>query len=106
MVYIAKKANQKKKITQKALLGPCIYSPKFEGVEAKIGKGIQNWDLLRKTSSSVASPTGRRERMLEVMSREVKPPKKRVTREDIEREDNDMITTFIERTGTTSLVNG
>lgn len=40
MVLIAKKANEKKKILQKSVLGPCIYTPKFEGVEAKVGKGI------------------------------------------------------------------
>ena len=44
--------------------------------------------------------------MLEVLSREVKPPKKRVTREDIEKEDNDLINTFIEKTGTITLVKG
>jgi hypothetical protein len=89
------------------VLGPCIYNPSYEGVEAKIGKGIQNWDLIRKTNSVATSPTGRRERILEVMSREVKPPKKRVTREDIEKEDNDMIHTFIDKhTGGTTLVKG
>ena len=47
--------------------------------------------------SAMASPTGRREKVLEVISKEVKPPKKRITREDIEREDDDMINTIIDK---------
>jgi hypothetical protein len=100
VVMPAKKANQKKRDLQQAVLGPCIYNPRFDAVEVKIGKNVQNWDLLPRTpggASSALSPRTGRDRILEVISKEVKPPKKRVTREDIEREDEHLIHSFIDR---------
>ena len=40
VVLIAKKTHTKKKIIQQSVLGPCIYSPRFDAVEVKRDKGI------------------------------------------------------------------
>ncbi len=80
--------------------GPALYSPRYEAVEGKRDKSVQNWLLALKATpvkSITPNNTSIDNQILSVISKEVKMPKQRVTQEDIDREDDQLISTLIER---------
>jgi hypothetical protein len=70
--------------------GPSNYNPRFDAIEAKRDKGIQNWVLsLKALPSKVSAPNiSMDNQILAVISKSVKKPKEKMTQEDIDREDD------------------
>jgi hypothetical protein len=62
-------------------LGPGIYSPRFDAVEAKRGKMVQRWNL--KSTPISPTPLNAQSRLYSVLKKEVKSPKKGVSREEM-----------------------
>jgi len=75
--------------------GPALYSPRYEAIEGKRDKNVQNWLLaLKATPLAKNAPHNScsiDNQILQVISKEVKKPKERVTQEDLDREDHELI---------------
>jgi hypothetical protein len=79
--------------------GPCNYSPRFDAVEAKRDKGVQNWVLSLKAlpSKGSAPNISMDNQILSVISKTVKKQKEKLTQDDIDKEDAELISTLIDR---------
>ena len=78
--------------------GPALYSPRYDAVEGKRDKNVQNWLLaLKAPPIKINAPnnSGIDNQILSVMSKEVKKQKERVTQEDIDREDEELISSLV-----------
>lgn len=88
-------------------IGPCVYSPQFGAIEVNRDTLVPDWANSRKGASSVMYKTSTpisplhsknlKNRILEIISKEVKPAKLRLSQLDIEKEDHELIGVFIDK---------
>ena len=81
--------------------GPALYSPRYDAIEGKRDKNVQNWLLALKATpvakNAAPNSCGIDNQILSVISKEVKKPKERITQEDLDREDDELISNLVQR---------